>query len=203
MDRFKLAAASCLISMDAFTAEVAKLAEIPETARSAWTMVHNPVPGTKEVQDLTNSTHPTKFGTPLQTRIRKMRERLSEKVGFATSMYSGPLSYGHFQQASGIPPFVQPPVATKSSQERMAEGLQKTMAKRAEAGGFTIRGPGPASPNSLKATGTNPMKQFKQSQRIGVVPPTIPSGKSISQIAKPKGFGEPMAGAIKSTPSYV
>lgn len=97
-------------------------------------------------------------------------------AGMSTSQYSGPLSYGPFKQTSQIPGFVSP-------------GMTK-VDPSLEPGGVKA---------AAAATGAmSPAAKLSTSQRVGAPKTTGFSGPSIADIAKPKGYGTPLAGAGKN-----
>lgn len=97
-------------------------------------------------------------------------------AGMSASQYSGPLSYGPFKQTSQIPGFVSP-------------GMTKTDPSL-EPGGVKA---------AAAATGAmSPAAKLSTSQRVGAPKTTGFSGPSIADIAKPKGYGMPLAGAGKN-----
>lgn len=96
-------------------------------------------------------------------------------AGFSTSQYSGPLSFGPFKQTSQIPGFVSPAM-TKGDPE-----LEPNVKV-----GFAATG----------AMGA--MGKLRSAQRVGAPKVTGFAGPSIAQIAKPKGFGQPLSGALKN-----
>lgn len=102
---------------------------------------------------------------------REMRNRSKmQKLGFATSQYSGPLGPVRFKQDSGAPPFRMPsphelPGVTSTKKEAFA---------------------------------TTPMGRLLTTRKIGLPKTSTPAGPSIAQMAKPEGFGRPIAGATKN-----
>jgi hypothetical protein len=94
------------------------------------------------------------------------------KIAFGVSEYSGPLGWGSFKQESYIPPFRSPAIKTAGPPSQ-----KKSTAKTAAA--FT------------------PAGTLRASQGIGRPRLSMPSGPSIADIAKPKGFGTAMPGATK------
>lgn len=103
-------------------------------------------------------------------------------AGMSTSQYSGPLSYGPFRQASGIPGFVAP-------------GMTK-VDPSLEAAPWATGG----EKSAAAATGAmSPAARLNTSQRVGAPKVTGFAGPSIADIAKPKGYGRPLAGANKGT----
>lgn len=97
-------------------------------------------------------------------------------AGMSTSQFSGPLSYGPFKQVSQIPGFVSP-------------GMTRTDPSL-EPGGVKA---------AAAATGAmSPAAKLSTSQRVGAPKTTGFSGPSIADIAKPKGYGTPLAGAGKN-----
>lgn len=94
-----------------------------------------------------------------------------EKIAFAVSQYSGPLSYGRFKQESYLPPFQAPALKTA----------------------------GPPSEKTEKSASAplTPASRFASTSLIGKPKMSAPPGPSIAQLTKPKGYGEPIAGATK------
>lgn len=90
-------------------------------------------------------------------------------AGMSASQYSGPLSFGPFKQTSQIPPFTAPPI----EQAKTASSVAAT--------------------GAMGAAG-----KLHTSQRVGAPKTTGFSGPSISEIAKPKGFGKPLSGTLKN-----
>lgn len=95
----------------------------------------------------------------------------SGKLGFAVSQYSGPLNPERFKYHSYLPPFAAPPVKTA--------------------------GP-PSEKKKTAASPTTPAGRLANTQAIGKPKFTAPPGPSISDIAKPKGFGTKLPGTTKS-----
>ncbi len=94
--------------------------------------------------------------------------RLAAKYAFQTSQYSGPLSYGPFKQESGLPN--KPPPRLDESPVEKKGGV-------------------------MTPTGVTPAARLSSAMRIGAPKVTSPSGPSIADVAKPRGFGKPMVGA--------
>jgi hypothetical protein len=107
-----------------------------------------------------------------------------KKEAFQTSQYSGPLSYGPFKMTSGIPPFRSP---------AMTKGDPTVAEKPWMVGGEKIAG---GMNTALDSMG--PAGRLTQTQRVGAPKTTGVAGPSIADIAKPTGFGKPLAGATKS-----
>jgi len=103
-------------------------------------------------------------------------------AGMSASQYSGPLSYGPFKQESAIPAFISP-------------GMTKTD-PRLEAPAYATGGnkTAGAATGAMTAAG-----RLRASQRLTAPKLTGFSGPSIADIAKPKGFGKPLSGALKGT----
>lgn len=107
---------------------------------------------------------------------RKKEAGVGVGAGMSTSQYSGPLSYGPFKQVSQIPGFVSPGMA------KVDPSLEPGGVKAAAA-----------------ATGAmSPAARLSTSQRVGAPKTTGFAGPSIADIAKPKGYGTPLAGAGKN-----
>ncbi len=100
------------------------------------------------------------------------------KAGFQVSQYSGPLSYGPFKMVSGLPNKPAPSIYANPTQKQGGELEEK------KAGAMT-------------PTGLTPASRLASAKRIGMPKVTQAAGPSIAQIAKPTGFGKPLAGAIK------
>ena len=103
-------------------------------------------------------------------------------AGMSASQYSGPLSYGPINQESAIPAFISP-------------GMTKTD-PRLEAPAYATGGDktAGAATGAMSAVG-----RLRSSQRLTAPKLTGFSGPSIADIAKPKGFGKPLSGALKGT----
>lgn len=115
--------------------------------------------------------------TGMVDRVRERTKRAGVGVGagMSTSQYSGPLSFGPFKQTSQIPGFVSPAM-TKGD-----PGLEPNVKV-----GFAATG------------AMNAMGKLRSAQRVGAPKVTGFAGPSIAQIAKPKGFGQPLSGALKN-----
>jgi hypothetical protein len=103
-------------------------------------------------------------------------------AGTTTSQYSGPLSYGGFKQTSQVPAYTAPAMTKYDPSLEAAPsatGGAKTAASMAATGAMGAAG------------------KLRTAQRVGAPKLTGFSGPSISQIAKPKGFGTPLSGATK------
>lgn len=102
----------------------------------------------------------------------------AQHSGFATSQYSGPLSYGRFKMTSGLPPFRSPAMTKHDPKagdpDAWMVGANKTAAPLTPAG-------------RLAATAA-----------VGKPKVSAPPGPSIADIAKPKGFGMKLPGATKT-----
>lgn len=126
---------------------------------------------------------------------------LAVKEAFQTSQYSGPLSQGGFKMTSGIPPFKSPAmtkVEPTAEQPWMTGGektggIRERLLRLAERRGEKIAG---GMNTALDSMG--PAGRLTQTQRVGAPKTTGVAGPSIADIAKPTGFGKPMAGATKS-----
>ena len=132
------------------------------------------------LQDFVNQ-HKSKL-LPLET----MPKQAAIGVGapMTRSQYSGPLSYGRFPMASQIPQFVAPDPSNAPFEEGHPEGIMDDGVKI----GFRI------PPTSVGS----PLSQLSSSMRIGRLRISPPPGPSVQQIAKPTGFGRPIAGAKKT-----
>lgn len=106
-------------------------------------------------------------------------------ASMTTSQYSGPLSYGPFKMTSGIPPFTAPPASRVDPKAGGPEGWMMGANKHAAA-------------IAALTAGTTPAGRLRASQSVGAPKVTAPSGPSIAAVAKPQGFGTPLAGATKS-----
>jgi len=107
----------------------------------------------------------------------------AEKVAFQTSEFSGPLSYGRFPMVSSQPGFRAPNIRAKPFQNRP----QQIHTGNMKLGALL-------SPTAVGS----PKSQLGSSMKIGRPRFTAPSGPSVHQIAKPKGFGSPIPGSKKS-----
>lgn len=109
------------------------------------------------------------------------------KIGFAQSAYSGPLSDGNSTKyESYIPPFRNPPVKTAGppSEDKKAD-VVKTSAMLDEMCKLN---------NVISSQG-----QLTKTKKVGAPKASAPPGPSIQQVAKPVGFGTPIAGATKGS----
>jgi len=97
-----------------------------------------------------------------------------EKKAFATSMYSGPLSGGSFPMVSAQPGFKMPDL------RKVIQGDPQQIIEK------------------IGGVATTPGGVLASSLRVGKTPGVMPGAGSIATIAKPQGFGKPMAGAIRS-----
>jgi hypothetical protein len=113
--------------------------------------------------------------------IRKKEAGMGVGSGMSASQYSGPLSYGPFKQESGIPAFVAP---------NMTKTDPRLEAPAYATGGDKTAG---AATGAMSAAG-----RLQSSQRLTAPKLTGFSGPSIAEISKPKGFGRPLSGALKS-----
>jgi hypothetical protein len=105
------------------------------------------------------------------------------KIGFAQSAYSGPLSDGNSTKyESYIPPFRNPPVKTAGPP---SEDKGKTAAMLDELCKLN---------NVISVQG-----QLTKTKKVGAPKASAPPGPSIQQVAKPVGFGTPIAGATKGS----
>lgn len=106
--------------------------------------------------------------------------------GMSASQYSGPLSYGAFKMTSGIPAFRAPEMTRQDSSHQPA-GWMVGAGKHASVG---------IASGALNNANT-PAGRLAASQRVGAPQIKAPSGPSIAEISKPKGFGMPLAGTTK------
>jgi hypothetical protein len=141
--------------------------------------------------------------------------------GFSTNQYSGVMNPPTLPYRSGIPPWQEPPVKTIGKQEMpdytkeggVFEDAEELAAReREQSSGVRI----PSSVAGLAddalilgrrltgkddqqktAAGITPAGRLNSASAIGAPKMTAAPGPSISQIAKPKGFGMPMSGAKK------
>lgn len=93
---------------------------------------------------------------------------------FRTSQYSGPLSYGPWILPSLLPPGEDQPLDVTVERKKQAASLVPSI------------------------TGT-PKAKLTTAQKIGQPKMTSPSGPSIADVAKPRGYGLPQPGALKGT----
>lgn len=121
--------------------------------------------------------------TGLAERHGKAKEAgMGVGAGMSTSQYSGPLSYGPFKQESGIPAFVSPNM-TKTDPRLEAPAYAVGGDKTAEAG-----------TGAMSAVG-----KLRSAQRLTAPKTTGFAGPSIADVAKPRGYGKPLPGALKGT----
>lgn len=116
------------------------------------------------------------------------------KIGFATSQYSGELGGGPIVYPSYIPPFKNPPVKTAGPPSE-DEGKKKTSAMLDELAllnNFVL-----SDEMRKRANVTSPQSQLSKTERVGAPKATPPPGPSIQQVSKPVGFGRPIAAATK------
>lgn len=109
------------------------------------------------------------------------------KISFAQSAYSGPLSDGNSTKyTSYIPPFRNPAVKTAGppSEDKKADAV-KTAAMLDELCKLN---------NVISSQG-----QLTKTKKVGAPKASAPPGPSIQQISKPVGFGSPIAGATKGS----
>lgn len=88
--------------------------------------------------------------------------------GFSVSQYSGVMNPPPMVYRSGIPGWREPPVKTL-----------------------------PSSEPKTAAAGLTPLSRLNSSRLVGAPRTTPAPGPSIAQIAKPKGYGQPLSGAKK------
>lgn len=105
-------------------------------------------------------------------------------AGMSTSQYSGRLTDGRFKLTSGAPPFTAPALAEKQANSFLSHTIE--LLKSAAPGMNTAT-------DAMQAAG-----RLHATQRVGAPRTTAPPGPSIAQIAKPKGYGTPIAGAKKT-----
>lgn len=120
-------------------------------------------------------------GMAEKVRDRKKEAGVGVGAGMTTSQYSGPLSYGPFKMTSGIPPF------RRSSATKRDESLE---------GAAWMYGENKEAAAAMGAL--SPAAKLTSAQRVAGPKTTGFSGPSIADIAKPKGFGQPMPGAQKN-----
>ncbi len=105
-----------------------------------------------------------------------------QKIAWATSEYSGPLSYGPFKQESYIPPFKNPPVKTAgppAPKEKKAQEQKGMASVGTQTMGPQIR--------------FSPTKQLNASRAVAEVEPTKPTGDGALQLkVKLPAVGSPM-----------
>jgi uncharacterized membrane protein len=129
----------------------------------------------------------------------------ADKVAFETSQYSGPLSYGPFKMRSaegmpsnpgGIKLSGPPDLGDEESPDTArAHELTQKRASVWKSAHFAIDALGAYE---KRATVTSPGSQLRSAVHKFSGPRMTAPGKSIAQIAKPKGFGTPLPGATKS-----
>jgi hypothetical protein len=98
-------------------------------------------------------------------------KQAADKRAFNMNMYSGEMNPPRLKHESSIPPWYEPPVKT--------------------------RGPAPKLTGKIAAAPMQPMARLNTARKVGTPKATGPKGPSIAQIAKPKGYGEPLPGAVK------
>lgn len=126
-----------------------------------------------------------KANTRSDNAARKKKEAgAGVGAGMSTSQYSGPLSLGSFKMVSGAPAYSEPALEQKKASAFFAE-LNVLMKS---AGGMNT------ATDAMHAAG-----RLHTTQSVGAPKTTAPAGPSIADIAKPKGFGTPLAGAKKTT----
>lgn len=145
----------------------------------------------------TSSFRQSQFSTPIEgPRVEpphsflppfRRQEASIKKVSFATSQFSGPLSYGGFNQVSSVPPFVQPPVEVKAVASGGVGGLphpasQSPKTKVAAPGFGTIVGAGAGTRTAVQ--------KLSITKKVGTPQVTPPPGPSVAQISKPVNFGK-------------
>jgi len=109
-------------------------------------------------------------------------DETEEKVGFATSQYSGTLGGMPRQQPQQLPGWVEPPTTTKVSTPPKVPMPGKVQTPRVKTSSIV-----------------SPAGQLAKAQKVGKLKTTAPPGPSIAQVTKPIGFGRVMPGAAKNT----
>jgi hypothetical protein len=108
---------------------------------------------------------------PLNIKVGQLLVSLT-KQAFNLNMYSGNLNPPKLRHESSIPPWSEPPVKTAGPPSEKLKG-------------------------KIAAAPMQPMARLNKARTIGTPKATGPKGPSIAQIAKPKGYGEPLPGAVK------
>ena len=135
---------------------------------------------------------------------------LGAKLAFRESAYSGGLSMGRFKSRSraGMPhnpggiKVSGPPseLGSRESPDTEPYEVRREDAKHASLAGhvaFALEAIGHWE--TKEATISSPKQQLATNQNVSQGPRiAAPSGPSIAQISKPKGFGTPMPGATKT-----
>lgn len=121
-------------------------------------------------------------------RLAKKTAGVGVGAGMSTSQYSGPLSLGRFKMVSGAPPFTSPAMDSKKEASSLVDEFHKLLTSELlkSAGGMNTAIGAQHAEGRLHATSS-----------VGAPKMTPPPGPSIAQVAKPKGFGMPLAGAKK------
>jgi hypothetical protein len=149
--------------------------------------------------------HVRQVGVPQQAGagFRAAASDAMTKAAFEVSQYSGtlgPTVGGPY--ASYIPPFRVPSLKTAGPpSEELAHVQRKqrqdTRWSSLESATKTAMIDELSKLNAVTAV-KSPESALEQSQSVGAPKVTAPPGPSIQQVAKPVGFGRPMAGATKS-----
>lgn len=124
----------------------------------------------KPKKEYEQKANPENLKTPKLASVAALVVAELKKEAFTKSQYSGPLGPGSMKYHSSLPAFSAPPVKTA----------------------------GPPPPKAKLAAPITPQAKLQQSKSVGAPRTTAPPGPSIAQIAKPKGFGKPIPGAIKT-----
>lgn len=204
--------------------EFAEINKVSGVLGDTWKAMNTPIPGTPtlvagrgllgEAAEAAKSIAPAAAKTKDQIlAARRASWRPAPKLAFTVSQYSGPLSMGAFKMTSGLPNKAPPSLYESPVEVKKAEKAVP------EFGGLVTHGGIPAPPlrsgvfsyfdrqlekerakkaGVMSPTGVTPAARLSSSMRIGAPKVTAPSGPSIAAIAKPKGFGTPIAGATLS-----
>lgn len=108
-------------------------------------------------------------------------------AGMTASQYSGPLSLGAFKMVSGIPSFNNPELEAPPAKKQASAFFEECLTLLKSAGGMN------SATDAMHAAG-----RLHATQSVGAPKTTAPAGPSIADIAKPKGYGTPIAGAKKN-----
>lgn len=121
--------------------------------------------------------------TAAALRLKKKEAGVGVGSSMTASQYSGPLSLGRFKMTSPAPGFTSPEMESKKEASAFVDEFLKLWK---EAGGMNTATGAQHAEGKLHATSS-----------VGAPKMTPPPGPSIAQVAKPKGFGMPLAGAKK------
>lgn len=159
---------------------LAKIGSAFSNSAYAGNVAQNP-PGSRSHSPLAPFTAPA---------LAKKEAGVGVGAGMSTSQYSGRLSDGAFKLTSPAPAFTSPAMASKKEASFLVrhfeEALMAALAKEAAPGMNTAT-------DAMHAQG-----RLHATQSVGAPKTTAPAGPSIAQIAKPQGFGSPIAGAKKN-----